>query len=330
MANGSIGRNWCFTLNNPTAQEVAQVHTWEGSAASYIVYGRECVSTPHLQGYVQFRVNVRGSGVKKMLERAHWEVAKGTPEENKAYCSKEGSVYEAGVIRSTVKRNVKGGEGNAARFEEALQLAKEGRIDEISADIQVRSYRAFKDIQRDHMPRGEALGGPCGVWVTGPSGCGKSSWARHETGVVYDKMGNKWWDGYQQEEVVILDDYEPLLHLGHHLKIWADEYPFIGETKGGAVRMRPRLLVITSQYTIEESFEDAKTVEALKRRFHIVDMNILSNRPSWTVPLTDVFRAHYVMETLTSVRANIEERWRKGLKSPAPAEELEEVTVEKL
>ena len=50
----------------------------------------------------------------------------------------------------------------------------------------------------------------------------------------YPKLNNKWWDGYQSQKVVIMEDVdkETVKFLHHHLKIWADRWGFIGETKG--------------------------------------------------------------------------------------------------
>ena len=41
-------------------------------------------------------------------------------------------------------------------------------------------------------------------------------------------------DGYQSQKVVIMEDVdkETVKFLHHHLKIWADRWGFIGETKG--------------------------------------------------------------------------------------------------
>jgi len=82
-----------------------------------------------------------------------------------------------------------------------------------------------------------------------------------------------WWDGYQDEEHVILDDFDTG-NLGHHLKIWADRYSFLAEVKGGTLHIRPKTIVITSNYSPEDpKFEwDSQMTDAIKRRFKIIKM----------------------------------------------------------
>ena len=107
------------------------------------------------------------------------------------------------------------------------------------------------------------------IWLWGPPGVGKSRSVRITHPNAYFKACNKWWDGYQGEENVIIDDFE-LDHkcLGHYLKIWGDRYSFVAESKGGAMHIRPKAIVVTSNYSIESVFaSDQEMVKAVLRRF---------------------------------------------------------------
>jgi hypothetical protein len=87
----------------------------------------------------------------------------------------------------------------------------------------------------------------------GPPGVGKSHVARFAWDTEpYEKMQNKWWDGYDGQEIVILEDADnggDKLH--HHLKTWTDRYATKGETKGGMIPLHYRKFVVTSNYSIE-------------------------------------------------------------------------------
>ena len=45
-------------------------------------------------------------------------------------------------------------------------------------------------------------------------------------------MLNKWFDGYANEESIILEECNDNV-LGNYLKLWCDRYPVYGEIKGG-------------------------------------------------------------------------------------------------
>ncbi len=111
------------------------------------------------------------------------------------------------------------------------------------------------------------------LWIYGPPGTGKSRYVRdnYTREELYDKPLNKWWDAYENEETVVLDDFGKNHHiLGDHLKRWADHYPFTAEIKGGACTLRPKSIIVTSNYHPADIFEDQSMREAIERRFHIV------------------------------------------------------------
>lgn len=258
-------KRWIFTLNNYTDEEILKIQNF---SVNYLIYGKEKgeSGTPHLQGYVIFKNYRNLLNVKKLSPRAHWEPAKGTSQQNIEYCSKEGETYEVGPRPLSQKRK---GEVEMDRWKRARTCAQEGRFDEIDPDIYYRYYRTTKEIYKDNMKKPADLEQLENYWYTGPAGNGKSYLARLKFPGAYFKLCNKWWDGYQNEENVIIDDLDKNHHvLAYHLKLWADKYSFLAETKGGALHIRPRRIIVTSQYTIDQVFTEPAACEAINRRFN--------------------------------------------------------------
>ncbi len=90
-------------------------------------------------------------------------------------------------------------------WEEVRQLAKTNQLDKISPDIYVQHYHSLTHIAKDHMVLVDAED-LRGIWIWGPTGVGKSRLARELYPNAYPKLCNKWWDGYQGQKAVIMDD----------------------------------------------------------------------------------------------------------------------------
>ena len=256
--------NWCFTINNYTEDDITLLDNID---CKYIIYGKEVgeSGTPHLQGFVVFKINKRLSGCKKLHKTAHWEASKGTALQASEYCKKDGNFTERGDCPKSPAVI------QAERWKRTRELAKEGRIDEIDDEHVVKYYRTLKMIERDNMSKPADLDHVCGLWYYGDSGSGKTTKARTEHPGAYLKSRDHWWDGYRNEEVVILDDFDKFhIKLGAFLKDWADKWSFKAETKGSYSWIRPRLFIITSQYHPNDIFQDSETRDAIRRRYTLL------------------------------------------------------------
>lgn len=132
-------------------------------------------------------------------------------------------------------------------------------------------YQRFVDKVRYTFRNVDILEGELtNIWCYGYAGTGKTKWVWDNfREKLYVKSLNKWWDGYDGQEVILLDDWDPSHKcLTWHLKMWADRYPFQGEYKGGSRLIRPKMIIITSNYPIEMCFEEPD-LSAIKRRFKV-------------------------------------------------------------
>lgn len=265
MSDGrSLG--WCFTLNNP--EEDCLVTLVE--QAQYTIAGKEvgACGTPHLQGYCFFKTKKSLTQLKKYLPRAHWEPQRGSFEQAIEYCKKDGDWHEEGIPPMSRKRK---GEVEQERWKKARVLAESGQLKEIDDDIYVRFYSSLRNIQKDNSPMPADADDVTGEWLWGPTGTGKSRFARDNNPGFYLKLCNKWWDGYRNEDCAILEDFDKSHSvLGHHLKIWADRYSFPAEIKGGKINIRPKKIIVTSNYHPSEIWgNEPQTLEPIERRFQI-------------------------------------------------------------
>lgn len=89
--------NWCFTLNNYTADDELKLKAYYDQFCRYMIYGHEEGSethTPHLQGYIQLKNRDRLDTIKKkmLLPTIHLEVQRAKDNDAaKTYCQKDGN-----------------------------------------------------------------------------------------------------------------------------------------------------------------------------------------------------------------------------------------------
>lgn len=152
--------------------------------------------------------------------------------------------------------------------------ARAGRLDDIPADILVRYYGNIKRLRTDAMELPWRHDIQCFLYW-GEPGTGKTRRAFEEAGdTVFVKTATtKWWDGYRNEENVIIDDFSGLIRP-EYLKTWLDRYPCSVEVKGGAVPLNARRIWITSNHPVEKWYQNEVDQKAIRRRFtNVVHFN---------------------------------------------------------
>jgi len=127
--------------------------------------------------------------------------------------------------------------------------------------------------------------------------------------VYYDKLLNKWWEDYEDEEFVLVDDIGPDCIGAQHIKRWTDKKQFRGERKYSSVFIRPKRIAFTSNYHPKEIWPRAADWEAICDRVQVIHLT-----QPWNATINDTL-IREVVEPIV-----IDDAWEVGttVKKAAP------------
>lgn len=154
-ATGPRAKNWCFTLNNYTPADVDRLAA-PIAGVEYLIFGREvgASGTPHLQGFVCFRLRKRLNQVISLIGQAHCTVTKYILRAIE-YCKKDGDFTEVGALpqehRSKKEENSDLEEFKRSVRDEGITSHKELR--ELHSEVWAASERFCIQYIDDHRPK---------------------------------------------------------------------------------------------------------------------------------------------------------------------------------
>jgi len=248
--------------------------------------------TPHLQGYCELSKRTRfGTLVQELPRGIHIEARKGTQEQAIAYIktpkdkptpNKE-QTYEVGEPRT------QGTDVGPSAIETARELLRvQSPINPEIHNIGV--IKAYERLSK-YWPisRNNSVNELSRIWIYGPGGSGKTSTAylytRSYRTYKCDLFSKGWFDGYDNHEAVILDDFNPDCNDKETFKLLLsilDRYPLRVNVKGSSVNWNPTMLIITSQkppwlyygnpMTFREKPEVWHTDEELRQLMRRIDL----------------------------------------------------------
>lgn len=269
-------RNVCFTLNNYGEGEVDRL--FRCISYSYMVIGREVgkSGTKHLQGYVEFQQKPNFLTVKAHLGKAHFEPRYATSTQAAQYCMKDGDYQEDGVISHAGRRK---------DLELVYHMVKEGKSDiqigEAFPGTYMRFYKAIDRVRFNYAQTNNKFE-EVEVHVRwGAAGTGKTRYVvdTHpgHFRLNYDK--ELWFDGYTNQEVILIDDFYGNIGYGAFLQL-TDGYKYSLPIKGAFTWKQWKKVYITSNKHPREWFKEGWNT-ALERRFTtITEVGVLVLPPT--------------------------------------------------
>lgn len=251
---------WCFTQNNFVVRPVLE----DFPGASYLVYQEELApqtGTPHLQGYVRFETRRTFSVVRDYFKapRPHLECARGTPNENRLYCTK------AETRRPGTE---------PYEFGQCPEQRPGARNDILALTAAVKSGKTFKELTDDpvmvpviarHMTYYTRLALDSAkpvlrpdlkvTFCVGPAGSGKSTCAGvFEEGdtYVYDRSLGGFWDGYVAQKKVVFDEMTGATLKPTEFNRICDKGSYIVNIKGSSAYLAATDIRVCSNFMPEQ------------------------------------------------------------------------------
>lgn len=182
-----MARDYCFTSwKKPVFNE---------DTIRYICWGVEKTKKDitHYQGFAIFKRTCRFPKAKQWIgagDETHIEVRQGTRCEARAYCFKDGDIFEWGLFESHTKKEL---------FEKPISYLK--------MEYPEFYCRYHRGLEKLHMDKGDVWRDVTVTWLWGSSGCGKTKTVMGMDN-VFKCDDLQWWDGYDKETILLLDDMD--------------------------------------------------------------------------------------------------------------------------
>lgn len=244
-----------------------------GGKCTYLTGQQEiCPKTgrKHWQCYAEFNDSIRPTGAGKMLdcEGAHFEKHRyGKTEDMAMYCQKgytkvEGTEFTEGTMSK---------QGNRTDLQEVVTMVKENKslkeIAKAKPETYIRFNKGIASLRETTQTKRDWKMDVQIYW--GEPGTGKTFRAYEENKEsVFFKPLSKWWDGYDGEKCIIIDDFDPSTmdwSFDYLLRL-LDRYPMKVEMKGSSTEFRSKKIIFTSNFDPSTWFLERKNRSAFFRR----------------------------------------------------------------
>lgn len=274
-------RNICFTSfnlderlfkDNLKTEEVK-------SKLQYCIYQWEiCPDTgrEHAQGYAEFKDKVTLKFIKTKVfgdNSIHIETRKGTQEQAIYYCEKEAT--RKPNTKPFIYGEIQKFQGKRSDLDQVSSLLKQGKtVKEVAEELPNQYIKYNNGIEKLHklLSKPNKIESKICIALIGSSRVRKTSVAYnlYPLDKIF-KLTSNWWDGYNGEEVIIIDEITTGDFKLRKFLDWTDPYPTQVNIKGKMDWLKGKVFFFTSNVEMEnwceETKNNPKSLQALKNRF---------------------------------------------------------------
>lgn len=291
------GRFFVFTCNNWKDSHVNTLDELvENDYFEYLIYQPEVgeeKGTPHLQGFFVTNKRQLITTVGKKLGKQFFNqpMRSPDPQQAKHYCMKPvagcqcehclkalshgkqyyGPYKEYGICPVTTQ-------GKRSDLDEVCDMIKAGKtldqVKEAAMSTYVKYHSGFDKCIASRKPAGRW--NPFVIWLHGPSTKGKSYWARnaaerkYPSSVYVKTTPTPWFQGYQGEKCVILDDFRSdWFKVSEFLNLLRD-LPCQVQVKGSHAYLVAETIIITTNHSPEDTYQLLDEQEQVLNRLSLI------------------------------------------------------------
>lgn len=242
-----------------------------------MIVGREIgeQGTPHLQGYLEMYKVCRIAALKKFtcFARAHMEVRRGTRDEARSYCMKDGNIQEFGSweaggqgsrndIRAVMKQIECGTATKAIMEAEPAVYSRNIRfLEKYERLVEKETTQAFREVDVQ-------------VYI-GEPGTGKTRKATEENpGIFTVNCEDSFpFDGYNGEQAILIDDFEGTMKYHQLLRV-LDGHQYRCNVKGGHRYAKWTRVIITSNKSVQSWYQRGLTGALSRRLSNVTEFGV--------------------------------------------------------